>query len=174
MAKKLSLSVVVLFIILFLASCEQLGIEITTVKGSWQSDKLKDGSYITLQLSENGSFFSYSMVTDTTYSKFIKGTWKNEEDSLFLYVQGEKTSPLIIEKLSMNNMTLKDGQRYVIMTRKYNNPNNKYEEVFELKKGFWFYVRGIGYGIVGAFLIGGVIGIVGSGVGELVKWIKNK
>lgn len=168
MAKHLSMSIVVSFVILFLASCEQLGIEITTVKGNWQSDKFDNGKYITLQLSEDGSFDSYLMVTDTTYSKRIRGTWQNKEDSLFLYAQGEKAETLVVEMLSMDNMTLKYGQRYAIMNRKYNNPNNKYEEVCELKGGIWYDI--CIHWIIPLAFVWGCIYVVGCGV----DWIKSK
>lgn len=174
MLRYLSKFFVGLLVILSLASCEQLGIEVTTVKGHWQSDKFDNGNYITLQLLEDGSFDSYVMVTDTTYSKIIKGTWKNEEDSLFLYVQGKKAEPLIVEKLSMNNMTLKDGQRCIIMTRKYKSANptydDKFNEVLELKKGFWSYA----FQLFGIAIFSFITYLIVVGLNELVKWIKNK
>lgn len=174
MLRYLSKLFAVLFVILLLASCEQLGIEVTTVKGNWQSDKFDNGSYITLQLLEDGSFYYYVMVTDTTCSKSIKGTWKNEEDSLFLYAQGKETEPLTIEKLSMNNMTLRDGQHYIIMTRKYKSANYTYDdklrEVLELKNGFLSLALQLFWFVIVIFLCYPMV----CWLIELFKWIKNK
>ena len=150
--------------ILLTFNWESLGVEITTIKGNWQSEKLNDGSYNTIRLSNNGDFDSYRMVTDTTYSKYVHGTWLNKGDTISLYSQGKDREDLIIIQLSTDKMTVKVGYDYFIMTRKYNvdpvyyeffehynldgfHESLKFYELVELKgEGIWYWIdKGVGW-----------------------------
>ena len=126
-----------LVLTLLLVGCDALGIEVTTVKGYWESNKFMNGLYCALRLDDD-KFSLYAMVTDSTYSKKWEGTWLCKDDTISLYTQEKGSTDIIIKKLSQNSMTLQtDGKNYLIMSRV---PNAEFDEVLKLKGGFWYYV----------------------------------
>lgn len=172
------LLIVALFAIGLLEHLDSFGVEVTTIKGKWQSEKFENDGYYSLQISDNGYFDFYAMATDTTYSKYIHGTWLNNKDTISLYSQGKSKEVLIIEGLSMNTMTIKTGKNYLIMTRQYNDPNAKFLEVLKLKKGLWYYVyiiiRGVMYYIIWCAILLLACGLVGLILKLLKKIIWNR
>lgn len=120
-----------------LVGCEALGIEITTVKGYWESNKFENGDYCTMRL-DNDKFSFYAMVTDSTYSEKLEGTWLCKDDTISLYTQEKGSIDIFVKKLTQNAMTLQVGDKdYLIMSRV---PKAGLVEVLELKGGFWYFV----------------------------------
>ena len=72
-----------------LVGCDMLGIEITTIKGHWQSNKYENGEYTILELGD-GTFDIMQMVTDSTYSERTNGTWINKGDTITLFANRQK------------------------------------------------------------------------------------
>lgn len=147
------LYIVLISFTFMLTSCEELGIEVTTFKGKWRSAKSANGEYIDMLINKNGTFDLYTMINDSTYSKRINGTWTNKEDTISLFAQGEGKATLIIEQLTMDRMTVEGNKEYTIFTRLYNNPDDKFIEVLELKGGFLY----------GLFLVIGFVEILAGG-----------
>ena len=85
-----------------------------------------------------------------------------------------------VEQMSMNSLLLKglSNNNTLIFSRQYS-PNttdelDKFYEVLDLKKGFWWLIfRGIQYtlGIIGIFYLGYIIV---KAIGKGIKWIFNK
>lgn len=117
-----------------LVGCEALGIEITTVKGCWKSNKFENGDYYTMRLDDDK--FILSMITDSTYSEKLEGTWLCKDDTISLYTQEKGSIDIFVKKLTQNEMTLQMGDKdYLIMSRV---PNANFLEVLRLKGGFWY------------------------------------
>lgn len=120
-----------------LVGCEALGIEITTVKGYWESNKFENGDYCTMRL-DNDKFSFYVMATDSTYSEKLEGTWLCKDDTISLYTQEKGSIDIFVKKLTQNTMTLQMRDKdYLIMSRV---PKAGFIEVLELKRGFWYFV----------------------------------
>ena len=124
-----------------LVGCDMLGIEITTIKGHWQSNKDENGEYTILELGD-GTFDIMQMVTDSTYSERTNGTWINKGDTITLFANRQKPVFLIVKQLSMDKMTIQQGlgKKCFIMSRIYKNPGDKFYEFLSLKKGLWYWV----------------------------------
>ena len=124
-----------------LVGCDMLGIEITTIKGHWQSNKYENGEYTILELGD-GTFDIMQMVTDSTYSERTNGTWINKGDTITLFANRQKPVFFIVKQLSMDKMTIQQGlgKKCFIMSRIYKDPSNKFYEVLSLKKGLWYWV----------------------------------
>ncbi len=165
-----------------LASCEQLGIEVTTVKGKWKSE-ITDGQYISLDLSPNDTYSSTTIFNDSTELVKHQGTWVLNNDTLCLYrqdIKGNGVRKLFVEQLSMNTITLrnvKNGNTFVL-NRIYSTSQNDYdshfEEVFDLKGGFWWYAWRITSIVLGLLLLGTFGMALYNIVGSIIKWCKNK
>lgn len=172
------LNIYLVFVILssFLTSCDILGIEVSTVKGEWVSEPYKN-QYIVLNFSNN--VYSYRTLHNDTIIKSGNGTWVLDGDTISLYRQdnnGDGIRRYQIEQMSMNNLTIRDlsDNDVLIMTRQYSSQNKDYdsqfEEVFDLKKGFWWYVvRGIQW-IFGIGVILWVLYIILNAI----EWVVNK
>ncbi len=173
--KILHMLLIVLFSIL-LTSCEQLGIEVATVKGEWKSEAYKS-QYLILKLSDNG--MSHRTIHNDSIIVNRGGTWSIHNDTLSLFHQdfnANGTRRFKIEQISMNNLTLRNlsNEDVWIMTRQYSTPNSDYDshfnEVFDLKKGFWWYVWNITlFAMSGLFLY-----FCGCALISLVTWIYGK
>lgn len=126
--KRLKYLLVIAFIPL-LISCDS-----TTVRGDWKSDTFDDGHFVKMHF-DNDRFVSYNMVTDLIYSERTDGTWNMHGDTITLYVQGRGITDIIVQQLSMDNMTIQygHGKKILTMSRMYNDPNNKTSEVVGLK-----------------------------------------
>ena len=139
---------ILLFVALWtLTSCEPLGIEIKTVKGKWKSDKT-NGQNLLLNLEDEDIYSSQTILNDSILLSQKQGTWILKKDTLFIYRQNVENNglhKLHIEQLSMNTMTLKQikDEDILVFNRVYSNQNLDYDgrfnEVFNLKKGFWWY-----------------------------------
>lgn len=142
----------VIFIVLFsimLTSCDYLGIEVTTVKGEWKSQVYKN-QYLILELLDNGiSNVRYYNDNDSVYFMKSIGSWSLHNDTLNLYnqtIDGDGVRQYKIEQMSMNILTLRKltNNSIWVMTRQYSTAssdyNSQFEEVFDLKKDFWWYV----------------------------------
>ena len=159
---------------LTLTSCEQLGIEVTTVKGNWKSHT-SNGQHILLEISEDETFIFKAIHQDSLLLRQEIGTWKLTDDTLYLYTQkfhGNGVRKLTVEQMSMNRLTLRnDSNEIRILNRIYSTPTNDYdshfEEVFDLKKGFWWYVWQI---ILLASIVFVLLGI-GSGIISFIKFL---
>lgn len=137
-----------------------LGIEVTTIKGYWESNKFENGDYCALRL-DNEKFSFYVMVTDSTYSEKLEGTWLCKDDTISLYTQEKGPIVIFVKKLTQNAMTLQmENKNYLIMSRV---PKAGFDEVLELKRGFWYYV----YNGMKLFLLGGIL----TGLWETLKWL---
>ena len=121
-----------------LVGCEFLGIEITTIKGHWQSNKSENGGYYTLKF-EDETFDFYAKGTTSTYQ--TSGTWANKGDTITLLSHKKAPMDIIVRQLSMNTMTIQVGKKCIIMSRIYKDTDDKFMEDFALKKGFWFNVN---------------------------------
>lgn len=156
-----------------LVGCELLGIEITTIKGNWVSEKFKDGYYWMLQIDDD-KYSHYIMTVDSTYSKQISGTWAYKNDTIELYSHDKKSTNLIVKQLSMNTMTLEHEKGCFIMRRMYNDPNEDYDgkfmEVFALKKDVWYYVYIAITLAVGLLMIIAIFNVLYC----LFNWIKDR
>lgn len=156
-----------------LVGCELLGIETTTIKGNWRSEKFKDGYYWMLQIDDD-KYNHYIMTTDSTCSKRISGTWAYKNDTIELYSHDKKSTNLIVKQLSMNTMTLEHEKGFFIMRRMYNDPNDDYDgkfmEVFALKKGVWYYVYVVITITVGLLMIIAIFNVLYC----LFNWIKDR
>lgn len=147
-----------------LVGCESLGIEVTTIKGYWESNKFENGDYCALRL-DNEKFSFYVMVTDSTYSEKLEGTWLCKDDTISLYTQEKGPIAIFVKKLTQNAMTLQmENKNYLIMSRV---PKAGFDEVLELKGGFWYYVyNGIMF-IFGLFILSAIL----TGLWEALKWL---
>lgn len=138
------LYIVLISFTFMLTSCENLGIEVTTFKGYWRSEKYDEGFFRYLYLKKDGTFDLFVMANDSTYSSTINGTWINEKDTISLFIQNNANNSkkikktLVIKQLTMDRMTVEGNKEYTIFTRLYNNPDNKFFEVLELKGGFLY------------------------------------
>lgn len=154
-----------------LVGCEELGIEVTTVKGYWESKKYEDGCYYTMRLDDNDKFCYYLMVTDSTYAEKLEGTWLCKDDTISLYTQ-KSSADLLIKTLSQNTMTLQTRKKnYIIMSRV---PNADFYEVLELKGGFWWFVY-LTYSLLGLIFLASAVWHffkwLGKILWELKKWL---
>lgn len=161
----------IVFIPLFV-SCELLGLEVKTIKGNWQSDKFDNGDFCTVQFDDD-KFVFYVMVTDSTYSERIDGLWISKGDTIVLYSQNKGTVEVIVKYLSMNTMAIQEGKKYIIMSRIYDDPNDKFMEVLELKGGFWYLIYQVFMSILILFLVCGILGWLTEAVKWLVKVIRK-
>ena len=125
-----------------LTSCEQLGIEVTTVKGEWKSQAYKN-QYLIMNLSDNR--MSHQTIHNNSVIVNRSGTWSLHNDTLNLYHQdfnADGVRQFKIEQMSMNTLTLRnlDNKDIWVMTRQYSTAGNNYDshftEVFNLKKRF--------------------------------------
>ena len=173
---------IVLFSIL-LTSCEQLGIEVATVKGEWKSEGYKN-QYLIMNLSNNG--MSHRTIHNDSVIVKGSGTWSLHNDTLSLYHQDFNANGVRrfkIEQMSMNTLTLRNlnNKDIWVMTRQYSTAGNDYDshfsEVFDLKRGFWWYTWNIILFVLGGlcvYLIGCVLIMVVSKFGAvLIKWIRK-
>lgn len=161
---KTFLYILVLSFTLLLTSCEE--VEVTTFKGNWKTEKFANGEYIDISIEKDGTFVWYRMINDSTYSKQIQGTWVNNNDTISLFSQDKGKVTLIIEQLTMDIMTVRENKNYSILTRSYNDPDNKFYEVLDLKGGVLYYIF-IGLGGllsigVSILFIGGVVGLLSN------------
>lgn len=75
----------------------------------------------------------------------------------------------------MNTLTLRNvsNENIWIMTRQYVTPGNDYDshfkEVFDLKKGFWWYAWNITLYILSGLLAGSLL----MGLSALIEWIRS-
>jgi len=143
-------------------SCEQLGIEVTTVKGTWKSET-DNNYYLILELSENGHRTSTIVHNDSIVSSRV-GTWTLNNDTLNIYCQNFKSNGVNkfrVEQISMDMLTLRNitNDDVLVLSRLCSTPqndyNSRYEDVFDLKKGFWWYTRNIvSFALIIALVIG--------------------
>lgn len=153
------LYIVLISFTFMLTSCENLGIEVTTFKGYWRSEKYDEGFFRYLYLKKDGTFDTFVMANDSTYSSTINGTWINKKDTISLFIQNNAINSkkikktLVIKQLTMDRMTVEGNKEYIIFTRLYNNPDDKFSEVLELKGGFLY----------GLFLVIGFVEILACG-----------
>lgn len=171
-----------IFIVLFavmLTSCEQLGIEVTTIKGEWKSDNYKN-QYLILNISDNG--MSHRTIHNDSVIVHRIGTWSISNDTLCLFHQNFNSDGIRIfkiEQMSMNTLTLRNlkNEDIWIMTRQYSTANNDYdshfEEVFDLKKGSWWYAWQITIFIFGGVSFGFIIMVLYQLSSALIKWIRS-
>ena len=145
---KLHITLIVLSCVV-LSSCERLGIEVTTVKGEWKSEAYKN-QYLIMNLSDNG--MSHQTIHNDSVIVNRSGTWSLHNDTLNLYHQDFNANGVRqfkVEQMSMNTLTLRnlDNKDIWVMTRQYSTTNKDYDshfsEVFDLKRGFWWYARQI-------------------------------
>ena len=166
-----------------LTSCEQFGIEVTTVKGEWKSQAYKN-QYLIINISDNG--MSHQTIHNDSVIVNRSGTWSLHNDTLSLYHQDFNANGVRqfkIEQMSMNTLTLRnlDNKDIWVMTRQYSTTSNDYDshfsEVFDLKRGFWWYTWNIILFVLGnlcVYLIGCVLIMVVSKFGAvLIKWIRK-
>ncbi len=184
MDMKRILYIVLSFIVvtISLTSCEELGVEIKTVKGTWKSE-ITDGRYVLLSInpdgtSINGTYLAYN--DSCVYGS--PGTWQLRNDTLCFYRQtmSEKgVSKYKVETLTMDNMTLckNDGDKIYVMHRVYSNIGNdsfgKFEEVSKLKGGVTWLVWIILCSLIGLASFFLLISILGWLLGWLWRIIKN-
>lgn len=151
-----------------LVSCELLGIEITTIKGHWQSNKSENGDYYTLKF-EDETFDFYAKRTTSTYQ--TSGTWANKGDTITLLSHEKAPMDIIVRQLSMNTMTIQEGKKCIIMSRIYKDPDDKFMEVFALKRGFWFHVYMVVSMALGLLMTVGIFYLLIELVKLVKKWI---
>lgn len=167
--------------LLILTSCEPFGIEVTTLKGKWKSDKT-DGQHILLSLSDDDIYSAQIILNDTILLIQRHGTWILKNDTLNIYSQNLENKGVrnyYIEQLSMNAMTLrkiKDGD-ILVFHRVYSNQNldydERFEEVFDLKRGFWWYVWRFVLLVSGTIIVIGFLYCVRSLINNLTKRIRK-
>lgn len=147
-----------------LVGCEELGIEVTTVKGYWESNKFENGDYCTMRLDDD-KFSFYVMATDSTYSEKLEGTWLCKDDTISLYTQEKGPIDIFVKKLTQNAMTLQmRNKNYLIMSRI---PNAGFVEVLKLKGGFWYYAYNSAMFILCLFIGGAILSVLL----EVLKWL---
>ena len=177
---KILYTILILLLSITATSCEQFGIEVTTVKGEWKSDSYKN-QYLILKLSDNG--MSHRTIHNDSTLVNRTGTWSLHNDTLSLYHQDFKADGVRmfkIEQMSMNTMTLRNvsNEDVWIMTRQYSTPNNDYDshfnEVFDLKKGFWWYTWEIASFVLAGLLLIGLIMCLFNVGRELITRIRKK
>lgn len=174
----------ILYIILALllsitvTSCEQLGIEVTTVKGKWKSESYNN-QHLILQLSNNGTSTSAIYYNDSLLDCRTE-TWSLHNDTLNFYRhEPGGVRRFKIEQMSMNTLTLRNvsNENIWIMTRQYltsgNDYNSHFNEVFELKKGFWWYAWNITLYILSGLFAAGLLALLCSLCSALIKWIRS-
>lgn len=177
---KILYTILILLLSITVTSCEQFGVEVTTVKGEWKSDSYKN-QYLILKISDNG--MSHRTIHNDSTLVNRTGTWSLHNDTLSLYHQNFNADGVRIfkiEQMSMNTMTLRNvsNEDVWIMTRQYSTPNNDYDshfnEVFDLKKGFWWHTWEIAsFVLAGLLLIGLIMGLFNVGR-ELIARIRKK
>lgn len=177
---KILYAILILLLSITATSCELLGVEVTTVKGEWKSDSYKN-QYLILRLLDNG--MAYGTIHNDSTLVNRAGTWLLHNDTLSLYHQDFKADGvriLKIEQMSMNTLTLRNvsNEDVWIMTRQYSTPNNDYDsrfnEVFDLKKGFWWYAWIITSPVLGVLILIYMIwGLFNIGR-EFIVWIREK
>lgn len=177
---KILYTILTLLLSITATSCKQFGVEVTTEKGEWKSDSYKN-QYLILKLSDNG--MSHRTIHNDSTLVNRTGTWSLHNDTLSLYHQDFKADGVRrfkIEQMSMNTMTLRNvsNEDVWIMTRQYSTPNNDYDshfnEVFDLKKGFWWYAWEIAsFVLAGLLLIVLIMGLFNVGR-ELIARIRKK
>lgn len=176
---KILYTIFILLLYISATSCEQFGVEVTTVKGEWKSDSYKN-QYLILKISDNG--MSHRTIHNDSTLVNRTGTWSLHNDTLSLYHQNFNADGVRIfkiEQMSMNTMTLRDvsNEDIWIMTRQYSTPDNDYDshfnEVFDLKKGFWWYAWNIMLfvlcGVLGVLVLMGLYQLCSA----LIKWIHS-
>lgn len=157
----------------------RLGVEVTTVKGEWKSESYNN-QHLILLLSNNGTSTGAIYYNDSLLDCRTE-TWSLHNDTLNFYRhEPGGVRRFKIEQMSMNTLTLRNvsNEDVWIMTRQYLTPNNDYNshfnEVFDLKKGFWWYTWEIAsFALAGLFFIGLIMGLFNIGR-ELVAWIRKK
>ncbi|MBD5294721.1 MAG: hypothetical protein HDS25_00155 [Bacteroides sp.] len=175
---------VIVLLTLILTSCQEFGIEVTTVKGEWQSKTLVN-QYVILNISDNEMF--YNTYKDGQVIKSGSGTWTLDKDTLSLYQQSVKSGGMRrfkIEKMTMNTLTLRNltNDNVWIMTRVYPTDKNDYDSRFlyvsDLKKGFlwyaWEIIKIIFFIFVYLLIISFIFGIMLPWLWEIGKRIINK
>ena len=161
--KYLKYFIAITFPVLF-ASCE-----VTTVKGTWVSEKFDDG-YFFKMLFLDDEFTIYKMDTDSTYSNKMFGSWVENGDTISLYSQKEGNTIFVIEQLTQNNMTIYVDNQYLIMERTH---PIEFMDILELKGGFWWYVYIIGVIGTGCFLMAGIYDAILGLANWIVKLIRK-
>ena len=170
--------ILVLLLSLTVTSCERLGVEVTTVKGEWKSESYNN-QHLILLLSNNGTSAGAIFYNDSLLD-YRPATWSLHNDTLSFYRQETGgVSRFKIEQMSMNTLTLRNvsNEKIWIMTRQYVTPGNDYDshfkEVFDLKKGFWWYAWEITLYILSGLLAAGLLGLLCSLCPALIKWIRS-
>lgn len=155
-------------------------IEVTTVKGYWESHEFENGIPYMMHLAEDTCVF-----VDPINLEIWKGSWQCKGDTIKLYTE-KGIKNLAIYNLTQNTMTIHMGEnKYLVMSRIYAKSNaddsDKFWEVFELKGGFWYYICYFVHGIcyIGLCLctIGGICCALWEGVkllGRMMKKIISK
>ena len=138
-----TLSIVLLVILVFFMAFGIHKIEVTTVKGYWESHEFENGDYFFMHLDDD-KFEFYVLVNDSTYRDKWEGSWQCKGDTIKLYTE-KGIKNLAIYNLTQNTMTIHMGEnKYLVMSRIYAKSNaddsDKFWEVFELKGGFWYYI----------------------------------
>lgn len=168
-------------IIINLSSCEHLGVEVSTVKGKWVSEKT-NGQNIFLNISNHNTYSSETFLNDSIQLIKESGTWVLRNDTLFLYHQNfenKGVKRLLIEQLSMNLITLRNLKNgdIIVLNRVYSGQNLDYDdrfaEVFNLKGGFWWYAWIITLiALIILIIIGGIMSLIGI-IGNIPHWIRK-
>lgn len=165
--------ILIVLLTLFFASCERLGIEVATVKGEWQSEPYGN-EYVKFYIVDDEML--HITYKDGKAIKGGKGTWSLNKDTLSLYQQSPGSDGIRkfkIEKMTMNSLTLRNlsNEDVWIMTRQYptedNDYNSRFNYVFDLKKGFWWYAWTIPSLIIGMVTGAGIIGFIVSLLSKL-------
>lgn len=146
--------------ILTLTSCEQLGIEVTTIKGKWETN-LTDRQSLKLTITSNNTF-EVEIYKDSIKTAKTTGTWQLSNDTLLLYSQrssGQFQKQFTLEQMRMNSITLRaattniptdtgntnaiNANRIYRLHRLYSTPqpayNQKFLEVLYIKHNYWAY-----------------------------------
>lgn len=175
---KIFYAILILLLSIAVTSCEQLGLEVTTVKGKWKSESYNN-QHLILQLSNNGTSAGAIYYNDSLLDRRTK-TWSLHNDTLSFYRQETGgVSRFKIEQMSMSTLTLINvsNEKVWIMTRQYVTPGNDYDshfnEVFDLKKGFWWYAWEITLCILSGLLGAGLLSLLCSLCSALIKWIRS-
>lgn len=174
--------IILLFVVqLILTSCEILNVEVKTVKGNWKSD-ITNGQYIFLNLEDNDTYSYKTILNDTTILIKQQGSWVLKNDTLSLYHQNFENKGIIrlsIEQISMNTLTLKNIPHgdVIVLHRLYSKNldyNGRFEEVLELKGGFWWAAWIITLFIFSILSSIFIIYLIGVFVVDLIKRIRKK
>lgn len=97
-----------LIALLTLTSCEQLGLEVTTIKGKWETS-LSDRQYLTLTITNHNTFAAQIYKDSVRTAKTI-GKWELTNDTLRLYslhCESRCLNQFTLEQMTMNTITLR-------------------------------------------------------------------